>query len=119
MGDKRTRSLLRAAAVFLLFLAGTVSIAAQGDPDPNSPSPVLLSQRASTRALAVEGTSVGGLDLSRIPPQAFEPNPTITMFVTNLALAYGEGANAFRMYGQDRRGRVYRFPVQSIRQIRR
>jgi len=64
MGDKRTCSLLRAAAVFLLFLAGTVSIAAQADPDPNSPSPVLLSQRSSTRALAVEGTSSGGIDLS-------------------------------------------------------
>ena len=119
MGDKRTCSLLRAAAVFLLFLTGTVSISAQGDPDPNSPSPILLSQRSSTRALAVEGTSWGGIDLSRIPPQAFEPGATITMFVTNLALAYNEHANAFRMYGQDRRGRLYRFPVEDIRPIRR
>ena len=39
--------------------------------------------------------------------------------MTDLDLQANEGANAFRMYGQDRRGRLYRFRVIDIRPIRR
>ena len=113
------RFILRTATLFLLLSAGVFSAFAEGDPDPNSPSPVLLSRRDSTRALAVQGSAARGVDLSRIEAQAFAPNSQITLFVTNLALRPDEGANAFRMYGQDRAGRIYRYPVTDIRPLRR
>jgi uncharacterized protein (DUF1800 family) len=104
--------------VLLLFL-GAIGVTAQGDPDPNSPSPILLTRRESTRALAVPEAELDRSDISRIAERAFAPESSIVVFVTNLTLRPDEGANAFRMYGQDRAGHIFRFPVTDIRPLRR
>lgn len=84
------------------------------DPDPNSPTPVLLSEPNSTRALATTAASFSRQNLSKIKSQVFSPHSNIVLFVTNLDLLAGEGANAFRVYVEDENGRQYRFPVLEI-----
>lgn len=102
--------ILHIFTAFALVSFSALLAAAQGDPDPNSPTPVLLSNTRSTRALAVEGTSAR-VDLRRIPDRSFDPNAYVTLFVTNLALMPDEGASAFRVYAWDGAGHEYRFPV--------
>ena len=40
------------------------------------------------------------------------------LYVSNLSLMPGEGANAFRIYAEDARGRVFRFPVIGLRKVK-
>ncbi len=77
----------------------TLAVFAQEDPDPNSPTPSLLSGSDRMRVLAVntrgwDGTipSTGGV--------VFRPSRTnsITIFVSKLQLMPGEGANSRRLY---------------------
>lgn len=102
--------------VFTAFLVlGLISAAAvaQDDPDPNSPTPVLLRAAGGKRILAV---SADGGRISPSAPNAdsFPPNSRVAIFVQNIRTMPGEGASAFRLYAQDARGRVYRFPVVDV-----
>jgi uncharacterized protein (DUF1800 family) len=105
--------------LFLIFAAcciapSSISLWAQ-DGDPNSPSPVLLSEQNSTRALAVAHRSLVRFDPSR--PTALRPfqyGSTVVIFATNISPMKGEGANAFRVYVQDAAGKRYRFPVVDV-----
>lgn len=113
----KSRSLFfsRSVALCLLFAAAALSaFAADDDPDPNSPTPVLLSFRESTRALAVEGRAAKRVDLATIQERAFSLDSQITLFVANLKFMQDEGASALRVYAQDAQGRYYRFPVVAV-----
>lgn len=99
---------LSAIAIFAVF--GT----AQMDPDPNSPTPVLLSKEDSTRALAYNSETLKRTSRSSFEDEAFAPGSKVRIFVTNISLMEGEGANAFRVYAEDEKGRQYRFPVLSV-----
>jgi len=88
------------------------------DIDPNSPTPILLSQPDSTRALAQPSGRVRGkADLGRIRSQAFIPGDKIDLFVTNLALMDEEGASAFRVYALDKANHQFRFPVIDLEAV--
>ncbi len=87
---------------------------AQTDPDPNSPVPVLLTHPGSSTILALP-RGAGDVDLATAVPRAFEPDSTVVLFVKNIKLMNGEGANAFRIHAEDANGRTYRFPVLSIK----
>lgn len=102
-------------AASLLLLTG-FRVVAQSDPDPNSPTPVLLSQEGSTRALAV--TESGSLDKKSLYSKegSFEPGSTIVIFATNFQFMRGEGANSLRVLGETK-GREYRFPVLDARPV--
>ncbi len=113
MFSLKSHALLRMISVSVFILLSLVMVPAQDDPDPNSPTPILLSENDSTRALA---SSVGkSRRSSRTSARVFWPNQKIQMSVTNIDLLDGEGANAFRVYIQDAKGREYRFPVLDIR----
>jgi uncharacterized protein (DUF1800 family) len=47
---------------------------------------------------------------------SFAPDARVTLFVTNLSLLKDEGATAFRIYGEDRQGHAFRFPVTDLRE---
>ncbi len=115
MEPKNLSKILRALFISLLLF---LPILAESDPDPNSPTPVLLSAPDSTRALATIETerSVRG-GLPRAHDLSFNFNSRVLLYVSNVQLMNGEGATAFRVYAQDARGRFYRFPVLSIRLI--
>lgn len=91
---------------------------AEDDPNPDSPTPVLVSVSDSTRALAVSGKSWRG-NLPKESSRVFDygANSIVTLFVTNVELTKEEGANAFRVYIQDAKGREYRLPVLDLQPV--
>ncbi|MEP6925539.1 MAG: DUF1800 family protein [Pyrinomonadaceae bacterium] len=81
----------------------------------DSPAPILISENDSTRALAVNSDQFGG-SLPKTVTHVFEPgaDTRFVLFVTNLNLIDGEGANAFRVYAEDAQRKVYRLSVEDI-----
>ena len=88
---------------------------AQEDPDPNSPQPVLLSDTDSSRLLAVNTRGWGG-DVPASGRTVFRPSSqtSITIFVSNLQLVEGEGANAIRVYVTQRSGKTFELQVDNL-----
>lgn len=104
------------SALLLVALAASAAFA-QEDPDPNSPTPILLSESSSTRALASPESGNGKYYVKRISSQAFQPNERIALYLSNIKLMKGEGANAFRVYAIDKRGKMYRFPTTDLQPV--
>lgn len=104
----------RSLSACFVVLLSLFSVFAQGDPDPNSPTPVLLSVEGSTRALAVARNKFGREGFSNVRERAFANGNRVVLFVTNVDLMDDEGANAFRVYAEDSKGRAYRFPVLDL-----
>lgn len=118
MVSMKSQTLLRIfTAVFVLCFVSIPSFA-QDDPDPNSPAPVLLRAKDSKRAYAVSADDSQRVSLSSVNREAFPPNSRVAIFVKNVDLMDGEGANAFRVYVEDSRGRQYRFPVVDLYQVK-
>jgi len=105
---------IAAAAAFCVVIAGGGFAQNITDPDPNSPTPVLLSIQGSNRAVALPAERAGRLQIKNAREEAFRPNSRVVIFVRNLTLMPGEGANAFRVYVEHANGRNYSFPVLSI-----
>ena len=118
MFSLKSHTLLRIVSALVLVFLSLGSTLAQDDPDPNSPTPVLISENDSTRALVNPTGIVGKRGRSsslRSAANVFLPDQKVELLVSNIDLMDGEGANAFRVYIQDSRGREYRFPVLEIR----
>lgn len=111
MKSRESLSFLRIFAAMVLVVFGVLAVAAEEDPDPNSPTPILLSETRSTRALAVPEGNLSRVELGKVDPRAFDPNARVTLFASNISPMPGEGATAFRVYATDALGRQYRFPV--------
>lgn len=107
------RILSAGLALFLLILP----VLAQDDSDPNSPTPILLSQPDSTRALATSRAESGRKNLAKAGSQVFMPGDKAVLYVTNIDLMNGEGANAFRINVENNLGRRYVFPVIDIQPV--
>ncbi|MBA2494114.1 MAG: DUF1800 family protein, partial [Acidobacteria bacterium] len=105
------------SANFLMFLL-VFPILAEPDPNPDSPTPILISEPNSTRALATPAGKFLRGNVSRIESRAFLPDSKVVLFVTNLDLLADEGASAFRVYVEDAKGRKYRFPVLDIQPVK-
>lgn len=114
MVNRKSRNILRILCSGLVLLLLALPTIAQSDPDPNSPTPVLLSQPDSNRALAVTKGELGRVNLARAESRAYPPGKKIVLFVANISLMEGEGANAFRTVVMNRSGQIYRFPVLDI-----
>ncbi len=111
------------SAGLLVFLAAFSARAQNDDPNPDSPTPVLISEADSLRALATApGKSLtaagrGGIPV-KIKSPAFPLNARVVLYVTNLDLLDGEGATAFRLNVKDGGGRRYRFPVLDLQPLK-
>ena len=105
------------SASFFVFLL-VFPVLAQTDPNPDSPTPILISEPYSTRAKAEPAGNFSRRDISKTPGRAFLPDSKVLLYVTNLDLMDGEGANAFRVYVEDAKGRQYRFPVLDIQPVK-
>lgn len=120
MDSKKSRSILRVlcccAAMFLL--AFPVLAQEENDTNPNSPTPILLSEESSNRALAIEPNTFRRKNLSKVESRAFLPDTKIVLFITNLELMKDEGADALRVYVEDKLGRKYRFPVLELQPVK-
>jgi uncharacterized protein (DUF1800 family) len=105
------------SAGFVIFLLALPALAEE-DADPNSPTPILMSGMDSTRAMATEAIKSWRGELPKPQTKAFGLYQKVVLFVTNVNLMEGEGANAFRVYVEDSQGRQYRFPVLELRQVK-
>jgi uncharacterized protein (DUF1800 family) len=103
-------------AIFLLFFP---VLAQEDDPNPDSPTPVLLSETDSTRALTqLPAAKMRRGSQLRSQTRAFSLDSEAVLYVTNIELLDGEGANAFRLFVEDSRGRKYRFPVLDLQPVK-
>lgn len=115
MASSNSRPLrLVAVAALAVFAVASVLSQTEIDPDPNSPTPVLLTVENSTNALAVTKSRSTQTPLFKVQPSAFAPGSTVALYVTNIALMKGEGSTAFRVYAEDAKGHTYRFPVLDL-----
>ena len=105
------------SAGLVIFITAFVA-SAQTDPNPDSPIPILISEPNSLRVLAVNADKPERSNLSKIKSRHFALNSKIVLYITNLNLAAGEGANAFRIYVEDAKGRKYRFPGLDIKPLK-
>jgi uncharacterized protein (DUF1800 family) len=98
--------------LIVVFISGTVAAA-------TNKKPVLLSQTASTRAIALESVTFRSEPFSPTTSPAFSPDnrTRICIFATDLELLSGEGANAFTSDVQDGSGKIYPLRVEFIGQV--
>ncbi len=111
-------SVFRWLSIGLIISVFGMSVFAEDDADPNSPTPVLLSFSGSTRILATDEYSARIGSPTKIRARAFRPDSKIVVYAANLTLADGEEASALRLEMEDRDGRHYRFPVVSVNSVR-
>ena len=110
------------SAGLLVVLSALTAWAQIVDPNPDSPTPVLISEADSVRALATAPEQIitaGRGSSIKIKSPAFAANTKAVLYVTNLDLMPDEDASAFRLYVEDSKGRKYRFPVLDIQPLKR
>lgn len=98
-----------------VFLFGFVA-AAQSDEGFESAEPVLVSEAASTRAIAIDPAGWTGT----LPTEStgiFPPGSRVMIFVRNLDLMPDESAGAFRAFAEDAAGMRYRLTVENIERL--
>ena len=112
------RILWTSLIIFTAFYA--VKAQANGDPNPDSPTPILISEANSNRALATAPEKLINADVnfSKIKSPAFRLNSNALLYITNVDLLDGENASAFRVYAEDSKGGTYRFPVRQMQPVR-
>lgn len=118
-GKPKERRKMKTCKLLILALSLVFFIVAraQDDPNPDSPTPILISHSDSTRTLSVSAKSWRG-NLPKEVVRSFPYGTEIVIFVTNLDLLPDEGANAFRVYIQDAKGREFRLPVLEMRPVK-
>jgi len=109
MTENKTNRLL--IAILGIVLIGYSQANGQGETVIDSPNPVLISESTSTRALSNPPLPSSRAGRGTFAPRGYQPGQEVTVFVSNLSLMEGEGANSVRVYAEDSRGRIYRFPV--------
>lgn len=117
MVSRKPRTYRRILAAAFVVLTTALFALAQDDPDPNSPTPILLSESGSTRALATMDGGFGQHRVAKIKPAAFAPGSRIVLYLANISLMKGEGAGAFRVYGINKEGHQYRFPTLDLQRV--
>ena len=127
MLKKKSHLWCQILSVGLLAMLTFLPAAAQtDDPNPDSPTPVLISEADSVRvltgtpdALAINKTARrGGIKGIKELPTAFPQFSTVTLYVANIDLMDGEGANAFRINVIDGAGKNHRFPVVAVEAVK-
>jgi len=81
--------------------------------------PILISQAASTRAIALESVTLRAEPFSPTASPAFssDTRTRICIFAMDLELLPGEGANAFSSDVQDAGGKIYPLRVEYVGQV--
>ncbi len=99
-----------------VFLFSVASIFANGAADEEvfeASAPFLISEAGSTRALAINPDNWKD-ELPDGNSGIFPPGSRVMVFVTNIDLLAGEGANAFRVFAADADGKKYRLTVEAL-----
>jgi uncharacterized protein (DUF1800 family) len=100
----------------LLVCCTSASIHAQDNENFESSSPVLISQADSIMALTANPSDWRGT-LPAKSDESFSPGSRVVIFVSNINIPKDEGANAFRAFAVDNRGKNFRLKVENIQQL--
>lgn len=100
----------RPLVLFLLAVVMNTAAIAQSDPDPNSPTPFLITENSSAEAMIGTATDAK----ARYQKEVFQPGSMVVLYVSNVRLSDGEGPLSFRLYAEASGGRLYRFPVEDV-----
>jgi uncharacterized protein (DUF1800 family) len=118
MNSKKSDKFLQTLRTFLVIFGLAFPVFAETDTNPNSPTPILLTEQNSTRAIATNKPDNSLFkNLPSKQTDSFDLNSNVVLYLTNIELTTGEGKNAFRVYVEDSRGRKYRFPVLDLKLI--
>ena len=106
---KRVLSLV--SIVLIATVAGSINTAKAANPNK---SPVLISDAASTRAIALESVTLKGepFPLTSTVKFSNDTRTRVCIFAQNLELLAGEGADAFSADVQDAAGKLYALKVE-------
>jgi len=98
---------LRAIAAAVVLFTAALVLTAQDDPNPNSPSPVLLTSANTDRALT-SASAINGRKYVQPLAVAFVPGgkTRVTVYLNSLPLLPGEGINSLRIYLRQQDGKV-------------
>lgn len=101
---------------FLLFILVLASVTAQA---ATNKKPILISQAATTRAVAFESFTMKAepFPLTATFPLGPDTRTRICIFAMNLELLPGEGANAFTSDVQDSSGKIYPLRIEYVGQV--
>jgi hypothetical protein len=119
MKTNHLRVSIRFLSVCLIAVASLFNANAQNDPNPDSPSPIVLSEKDSTRALAVGIKEFSGELPVNYSSRSFKPGirSKVVLFVTNVSLQKDEGSNAFSVFIEDEKNTQYKMRVLDIQPI--
>jgi len=111
------RTACRAPRIFAFFFVLFVCFSPVGA--ATNKKPVLLSQAASTRAIALESVTFRAEPFSPTQSPAFstDSRTRICIFAMDLELLSGEGSNAFSSDVQDSTGKLYPLRVEYVGQV--
>lgn len=102
----------------LILLLVNIIVGAQDDPNPNSPSPVLVAGSESDRIL-LRGTASAfrqqpNRELRILYPSA---NEWVTAIIRNIQPSAGEGANSIRIFVKQRSGKTFELDVRELKRL--
>ena len=99
--------------IFLAAVCGNVTSVLAANAEP----PVLLSQSASTRAIALESVTFKPEPFAPTSLFATDTRNRVCIFAMSLKLLPGEGANAFSADAQDATGKLYALKIEHSAQV--
>ncbi|HUF04867.1 MAG TPA: DUF1800 domain-containing protein [Aridibacter sp.] len=115
-GSRATNSL--ALLAFIVASLAVQQVFSQIDPDPNSPTPVLLHAEDDQSRALVSKNDVEQENIPKSDSVPYRLGDTVRLFVSEVDLMPGEGASAFRVYARDANKRLYRFPVLDLSEVK-
>lgn len=117
--SKKIKSLFWLAGSSLMLLTVFCLAARAEEPSPDSPIPILLNETDASRVLAVRAADWDGINIPTENQKAFRVGrkTELVLFVKNLSLMSGEGANAVRVYLNHRNGRKYQLETVDLIEI--
>ncbi|HMS10552.1 MAG TPA: hypothetical protein PKE66_13790, partial [Pyrinomonadaceae bacterium] len=99
----------------LILMLVNIAVGAQNDPNPNSPSPVLVAGSESDRILLRGDASAfrqqHGRELRVLYPSA---NEWVTADIRNIQPSESEGANSIRVFVKQRSGKTFELDVREL-----
>ncbi len=108
------RSFRKVCLILVCLVSYNSGIFAQQDPNPNSPVPI-IHEALDTQALAFQTRTARKAPL-RKGPGFYLPgrNSLITLRLSNVDLLPGEGASAFRVYLEQKSGKVFELQTEEL-----
>lgn len=116
MNCNRLKKFQTTAVILFVILTFSFPAFSQDDPNPNSPTPVLLSAFDLGKTRNSGKAKKPSSAKSQVSPIESSYSKVI-LYVANVELMTGEDASAFRVYAEDSLGKKFFFPVADLETV--